>query len=165
MKKCLTIIILFFTFYFGLNAQSVDIPKDVKLETKEDYQRSESLVIESIDWLSKNPITYKRNKRKELNAFLLMWVSGSPTVSVELVEGIVPSECPDCLMMLIGGWVKYSLTNDYSKNKNKAAMAGVDMLIDFYTKNRKELGKNKVAENLIKLKKKDELEQFVKSKF
>ena len=165
MKKSLIIIAFLFACCFGMNAQSTVIPKEIKLETKEDYDKTESLVLESIDWLSENPIPYKKNKRKELNAFLITWVSGSPTVSVELVEGIVPADCPDCLMMLIGGWVKYSLTNDYSTNKKEAALAGINMLIDFYSTNKKSLGKNKVAENLIKLKKKGELEQFIKSKF
>ena len=95
----------------------------------------------------------------------MKWMSGSPTVSIELVSGIVPLDCADCLMSFMSGWTKYSLENDYSKNKVECAVAGAENAIEFYEKNKSELGKNSDMEKLIKQKKKGKLKKYIESKF
>lgn len=92
-------------------------------------------------------------------------MSGSPTVSIELVSGIVPFDCADCLMSFMSGWTEYSLENNYSKNKVECAVAGAENAIEFYIKNKSELGKNSDMEKLIKQQKKGKLEKYISSKF
>lgn len=149
----------------GFFAQEVEIPNDLKLETPEDYKKTEQLVLNAAEWLLKTPISENTSKRKEINTFLMKWMSGSPTVSIELVSGIVPLDCGDCLMLFMSGWTKYSLENDYSKNKVKCAVAGAENAIKFYTQNKSELGKNSDMEKLIKQKHKGKLEKYIESKF
>jgi len=149
----------------SLLAQEVEIPNDLKLENAEEYKKTEQLVLNSTDWLLKTPISENPNKRKEINAFLMKWMSGSPTVSIELVSGIVPLDCPDCLMSFMSGWTKYSLENDYSKNKVECAGAGAENTIEFYLKNKSALGKNSDMEKLIKQQKKGKLKKYIESKF
>lgn len=146
-------------------AQVVEIPKDLKLENAEDYKKTEYLVINSTEWLLKTPINENQAKRKEINAFLMKWLSGSPTVTIELVSGIVPLECADCLMSFMSGWAKYSLENNYSKDKVECAIAGAENAIEFYEKNKSTLGKNSDIENLIKKKKKGKLKEYIESLF
>jgi len=164
MNKIKTLIFsLFITT--SLLAQEVGITDDLKLENVEDYKKTEQLVLKSTDWLLKTPVSENPGKRKEINAFLMKWMTGSPTVSIELVSGIIPMECPDCLMSFMSGWTKYSLENDYSNNKVECALAGAENTIEFYKKNKSELGKNSDMEKLIKRKKKGKLKKYIKSKF
>lgn len=160
--KTLMLLLLIST---NLLAQEIEIPKDLKLETPEDYKKTEQLVLNSTDWLLKTPISENPEKRKEINTFLMKWMIGSPTVSIELVSGIVPLECADCLMSFMSGWTKYSLENDYSKNKVDCALAGAENAIEFYNKNNSELGKNSDMEKLIKQKEKGKLIKYIESKF
>lgn len=51
-------------------------------------------------------------KRKQINTFLMQWMSGSPTLTIVVVPGIVPSGCSNCLMSFLSGWIKYSLENN-----------------------------------------------------
>jgi len=149
----------------SLLAQEVEIPNDLKLENAEDYKKTEQLVLNSTEWLLKTPISENQSKRKEINTFLMKWMSGSPTVSIELVSGIVPLDCADCLMSFMSGWTKYSLENNYSKDKVECAVAGAENAIEFYRKNKSELGKNSEMEKLMKQQKKGKLKKYIKSKF
>ena len=164
MNKIKMLICLLFVST-SLLAQDVEIPSDLKLENAEDYKETEQLVLNSTEWLWKTPISENQNKRKEINAFLMKWMSGSPTVSIELVSGIVPLDCADCLMSFMSGWTKYSLENDYSKDKVECAVAGAENAIEFYKKNKSELGKNSDMEKLMKQQKKGKLKKYIKSKF
>ena len=149
----------------SLFSQEVEIPSDLKLENAQDYKETEQLVLNSTQWLLKTPISENPKKRKEINAFLMKWISGSPSVSIELVSGIIPLDCADCLMSFMSGWTKYSLENDYSKDKVECGVAGAENAIEFYKKNKSELGKNSDMEKLIKQQKKGKLQKYIKSKF
>ncbi|MFY7669760.1 hypothetical protein ACOSP6_01595 [Tenacibaculum sp. MEBiC06402] len=164
MNKIKTLIFLLLV-NANLLAQQVDIPHDLKLETPEDYKKTEQLVLKSTEWLLKTPIGDNPNKRKEINTFLMKWMSGSPTVTIELVAGIVPLDCADCLMSFLSGWTKFSLQNNYSKDKIKCAQAGAENLIEFYKKNKVELGKKSEIKKLIKQQKKGKLKKYIESKF
>lgn len=164
MVKINTLVLLFFIGK-ALLAQEVDIPNGLKLQNTEDYEKTEQLVVDCTDWLLKTPISENPEKRKEINAFLMKWMSGSPTVSIELVPGIVPLGCEECLMSFMSGWAKYSLENDYSKNKVDGALAGAENAIEFYRKNKSELGQSPDMEKLQKKKNKGKLKKYIESKF
>lgn len=164
MNAFKTLVILLF-LSTSLTAQEVAIPKDLKLDNADDYKKTEQLVINASNWLLKTPILENPDKRKEINAFLMKWMTGSPTVSIELVSGIVPLDCGECLMLFLSGWTTFSLENDYSKNKIDGAVAGAENTIAFYEKNKSALGKNSDMEKLIKQKKKGKLKSYIESKF
>jgi hypothetical protein len=69
------------------------------------------------------------------------------------------------LMSFMSGWTKYSLKNDYSKNKVACALAGAEYAIKFYKKNKSEIGKNADMDKLIKRKNKGKLKKYIESKF
>ncbi len=91
-------------------------------------------------------------------------MTGNPTVSIELVEGLVTIDCADCLITFMSGWTKSSLENDYSDDRLSCAMAGVERVISFNQKNKSELGKISDIEKLIKLKNKGKLLAYVEGK-
>lgn len=164
MNKLKTLI-LFILVSATIFAQDVEIPKDLKLESEEDYIKTEQLVLDCTSWLLNTPVSENPMKRKEVNSFLMEWMSGSPTVTIELVSGIVPLDCADCLMLFLSGWTKYSLQNNYSKNKVECALAGAEYALEFYDKNEAELGKNSDMKKLKKQQKKGKLRKYIESKF
>lgn len=160
MKK-ITILSAFIMVVLGLQAQEFNVPKDYQLVKAEDYAPYEQDVINAVSWLIETPFNEQISKRKEVNAFVLKWVSGSPTIHIEVNPEIVNfiNSSPDLLMPFLGGWAKYSLeTKDYN-NKLAGNLAGLEAVISVYTKNK--LPKDKNIENYIKLKKNDKLEGYV----
>jgi hypothetical protein len=161
MKRLLlvNIIVLYGISLFG---QEFQVPKNYTLEKVEDYAVYEQDVINGINWLTNAPIDKDAEKRQEVSAFLLKWIIGSPTVKIEVREGIVnflPN--PELLMAFFNGWTKYSLeTKDFS-NSIKGNLAGIENVIFVYNKNKNAIGKNKEIEEYIKLQSKGKLEQEI----
>jgi hypothetical protein len=99
-----------------------------------------------------------------VNAYLMQWMTGTPTVSIEVSQAVAPfMACADCLMAFLAGWTKYRLENDYSKDRLAGTMAGITHTIAFYESNKKALGRKAEIEKLIKKNKKGELEGYIKS--
>lgn len=144
-------------------AQDVSLPKDIKLEQAADYKQTEALVIKAIDWLANTPINEDADKRKELSAFLMKWVNGSPTVSIALVPDVAPLDSKDCLLAFMAGWTKYSLQNNYAKDNVACAVAAAEHTINFYNKNKATLGNSKTVELLIKKQKSNKLNKYIAS--
>lgn len=148
------------TFLFS---QDFEVPKNYKLEKVGDYAPYEQDVINSVDWLMKTPVNQQTAKRKEVNAFLLKWLTGSPDVHIEIKPDIVTfiSSSPDLLMIFMGGWAKYSLETKDFNNKIEGSLAGIESVIEFYTNNRDFISKDKNIEKYIKMKEKGTLKKYI----
>lgn len=150
---------------FQLFAQEYNPPSNYQLNKKEDFAKYEKEVIKATDWLIKTPLGEEDTKRLYVNKFLMTWLAGSPNVTVELNQKITPiSDCADCMLVFLGGYAKYALENDDYENAEKANIAGVESMIEFYKKNKEQLGKVKLMEKYIKAQNKNELPEFVKSR-
>jgi tetratricopeptide (TPR) repeat protein len=137
--------------------------KTYKLEKPEDYAQYEEDIVAMVDWLANTPTTEKPEVRKQVSAFLLSWLTGSPTVTVELSANIVTyMDCGECMFLFMGGWAKYAIQAK-DNDTFKASLAGTETVIQFYTTNKKDIGKNKDIEKLIKLQDSNELESFIRS--
>lgn len=162
--KSKIILLWFLCLSVGITAQEFQIPANVTFDSEADYAKYEQDVLKAIEWSISTPVSEQQTKRKAVNAFLMQWMTGSPTVTLEISQAIVPyMDCPDCLMAFLNGWTKYSLENDYSKDRLASVMAGTNHTIDFYERNKKDLGRNNEIEKLIRKKKKGELESYIKS--
>lgn len=114
MKKLILLMMLLFSCL--VNAQEkITIPIDYILETNADYHKYEKKIIECVDWLLVNPIDKNEEQRKEVNAFLIAWMAGSPDVSIELTQEVVTfTEQADALIMFMAGWTKHAIqSKDY----------------------------------------------------
>jgi len=150
----------------GVFAQEFEVPKNYVFSNNEDFIKYEADVLKSIDWLTQTPIQTESEKRKEVNTFVLAWLTGSPDVSVEIKTEIVNfmDSNPDLLMIFMCGWAKYSIeTKDYD-NKIMGNLKGVETVIDFYIKNKENLKKDKNVEKYIKMKENGTLEEFITKK-
>jgi len=162
MKK-LFIIFTLSIFTFNLVAQEFEVPRNYVLKQKEDFSKYEGEVLKGIDWLTQTPLNTQPEKRKEINTFVIAWLTGSPDVSIDIKPEIVNFMKPnvDLLMIFMCGWTKYSLeTKDYN-NKIKGSQKGIEAVIEFYMKNKENLKKDKNVEKYIKLKEEGKLEEYI----
>jgi len=164
MKNYL-ILILLSILSLNVFSQNFQVPKDYKLESKDDYAKYEGQVIACIDWLLATPISQEPEKRQEVNSFLVKWLSGSPDVNVDIQQEIVTFvDSPECLLIFMGGWAKYAIENQDFASKRNGNIAGIESVIEFYGKNKDIIGKNKNIEKYVKLKEKGELISFIQSR-
>jgi hypothetical protein len=161
--KTITLTLILATISLGLFSQDFEVPENYKLDKSEDYAIYEQDVIKCFEWLMKTPINEHATKRKEANAFLLKWLSGSPNVHIEIKQEIVTfmGTSPDLLMIFMGGWAKYSLESKDFKNKIAGSKAGIESVIEFYTRNKDFLKKDKNIEKYIKMRKKGTLKAYI----
>lgn len=162
MKK-FTLTLILATISFGLFAQDFEVPNNYKLDKAEDYDLYEKDIIKCVDWLVETPINEQATKRKEANSFLIDWVNGSPKVSIDIKPEIVTfmKSSPSLLIIFLGGWAKYSIESKDYKNKVAGSMAGIEAVIEFYTKNKDYIKKDKNVEKYIKMKNKGKLEAYI----
>ena len=155
---------ILFVFLFAilqLHAQEFTVPKDYKLEVAEDYAQYEQDVVNAIEWVLNTPVDEQLSKRVKANAFIMKWLTGSPTVKVEIHPEIVSfiDSGHDLMMPFLGGWTKYCIeTKDYD-NKVAGNLAGLEAVMEFYEEN--DLPKNKKIEDYIKLHKNDKLKGYI----
>lgn len=149
---------------FGSATEKENAPVDLTMETAADYERLEPLVIKAYDRLRSSPVDQAPEERKQLGAFLLQWITGSPSVSIEISEGLVPYiDQADLLVIFMGGWTKYELQNKGSSKKDQSALFATEEVIGFYKANVKALGKNKEVEKLAKMQEEGKLKAHIRS--
>ena len=160
-KKVLTLVLV--AICSSLFAQDFEVPKNLKLDKPDDYALYEKDVINCINWLMSTPIKEQADKRKEANAFFLMWLTGSPSVQVDIKAEIITfmKSSPDLLFIFMGGWTKYSIESKDSKDKVAGNLAGIEAVIEFYTKNKADMKKDKNVEKYIKMKEDGTLKEFI----
>ena len=134
MKRIIILLLAVVAFSFTAKAQTFHVPENYTLKEKADYGKYEDDVIKGIDWLQDTPWPLEEQKRMETNAFLMKWIQGSPTVSIEINNSVakMTEKNPQLLMTFMGGYTKYALQNKTALDKNKANQAGVKAVIDKY---------------------------------
>ena len=166
MKKSIFVALLSFMSVV-VCGQSFEVPKNYKLETKEDYQKYEPQVLQAIDWALKTPLNKEIDKRTEVYTFLMAWVEGTPNVGVKLDTFVMnlTKKNKDLLFPYIMGWIKYSLENNYAKDDLQTTKTGTEVLVKFYEDNKSVLKKDKEVEKYKKLIEKNQLEEELKKMF
>lgn len=156
-------ILLILTVLFSLNIQAQDfrVPKRLKLEKAEDYAKYEDDVLKAVKWLKNTPVHEQKSKRKEVGAFLMKWITGAPDLTLTIDLKVCPyAEDPDCFLMFMAGWTEYALSKK-DDSASEGAYAGTIAVLDFYEKNKYELGKVKGIKKLIKKRKKGKLKAHI----
>lgn len=160
LKKILFVLFVGFgAVAFGQNEELLSsVP-----EKAEEYKATEANVIATVNWLDRTAIGTETDKRKEQSAYLIAWISGSPTVTLELNAYIMDytKKNSDLLISFMGGWTKYALENDYSKDAVQGNLAGIRSMIAVYTAGG-DIKKDKSMQALVDIDKSGELEDWVK---
>jgi len=164
MKKLSVLAFFIFAFFTtNLYSQTLDVdttslnyyvlPEDSARSIKVAYTEYEPALLADIDWLTNTPVGENQSMRDEKSRFVFMWMSGSPTVKVQLDDRIVTffNSDPSILMAYMMGWTKYSILNNYSDDPIEASVAGITNAVKFYNVNRKMIKKNKELEKYKKM--------------
>jgi hypothetical protein len=144
-------------------AQDFSVPKNYKFEKVQDYAVYEQDIIACIDWLCTTSADSQAAKRMEAYAFLMRWLIGSPNMTIEINPYIVTfmESSPDLLMIFMGGWARHSLLTGEDKNKVSGNLAGIESVIDFYSRNKSVIGRDPNVEKYLKMKKRGSLRKYV----
>jgi hypothetical protein len=134
-----------------ISAQDFKVPVNYQLKAKEDYAKYEKDIINAANWLVSNPLNENEAKRKEVSAFVVEWLIGSPTVNVEINPTINDFEKKNQGMLIIymASSAKYVLENNYSTDMRAKHKAALHDMIRVY-KEGKGIQKDKKMEKLIK---------------
>ena len=149
---------------FSTDAQNFEIPKGYKLKTQKDYADLEKDIVKAVDWLINKPLNQEKSKRKEVNSFVMEWLTGSPGVTIEISTDIVTfMNCSECLMIYMGAYAKNAIIYKEDATVLSNNIAAIEAVIEFYNRNKEIIGKNRAIKKYIKLKDKGKLEEHLKS--
>ena len=157
----ITILSLFAACAFQLTAQESKLLSKVP-ETKEEFVASEPQVIATVDWIENTPIDQNEEMHKFQYSLLIQWLTNSPTVTLSLNAYVMDytKKNSDLLMIFMGGWTKYSLQNEYTKDEVPCNLAGLQSMIKVYKTGK--LKKDKKMDELVALDTAGKLEAWVK---
>lgn len=101
--------------------------------------------------------------RTKANAYIIAWLTNSPTVTIELRASIVkPLEKNNHLLSVyMAGYARYCLENNYSTDKLKCNTAGLKSAIKCYNLGG-DVKKDKALSKLIDADKEGKLEDWVR---
>ena len=140
MKKNLVILVFLLLGLMSLDkscAQSqFDLPQNIELKTKEDYAKYESTMIDASKWLESTDFDKDDEKRKRINDFVVKWVSGSPTVTINLDEPLakLTEKNPDLLAIYIARYSRYMIENKTAPSNFYATKAALTAVSKAYKK-------------------------------
>lgn len=163
------IIIFLFTcvLAFSATAQTLQIPLNCKLSTKKDYREQESNVLKAIEWLQLTPVDAEKELRELAQSFIVNWIMGSPTVSIELDERLCGAftENPIILMTYLNGCTKYAIENKQKKFLFETHYSGVNHVLAFYKTNTGKITANETLDNYLSMQADNTLEEHLKNVF
>ncbi len=169
MKKLLLLFMLVALFFncHILNAEEFEVPENYELNSVEAYAELEDEIIEACDWLIQHDHQSDEAKQKEVSRFFMLWIIGSPNVSITIDKPFVVSnpKMNEAAFIFMAGWTKYALESRDFENHEKAAIAGIQAMIDHYKVVKEYIGKDDKVEEFIKLKEDGKLEEYVKKAF
>lgn len=98
-----------------------------------------------------------------MNAWVLIWITNSPTVTVEVSLPIISpfEKNPELSLLFMAGYSRYCLENNYSKDKLKCNTAGLKSAINCYNLGG-DVKKDKALNKLLDADKEGKLEDWVR---
>ena len=169
MKQILMFASLLVVFIFYGNGSfgqaAFELPPNIELKVKDDYTKYEPTVVAAAKWLEETDLDKDAQKRQDVNAFVLQWISGSPTVSVDITTNLskIYGKNPTLIGIYLASYSKHFIENRSSATKLTAAKAGILSMMNVYKKDIRII-KNKEMDKLIRFSN-SELDDYVAGKF
>lgn len=132
------------------SVQTVAIGNDSATLVINAYTELEPQLLADIEWLNYTPVNRDKAVQQDKSRFVLMWMSGSPTVSIKIDDRVMNFSRlqPWAILAYMMGWTKYSLENDYSIDQVKCTAAGINNMVGYYRRNKEDLSKDKEVDRL-----------------
>lgn len=120
---------------FGIVAQcdAPGIPEGMTFEEPGDYRSADALAADCMEWLLAHDLDYCASDRNELNAFVLVWLSGHPDLIVDVKKEAIPflRHHPELLYPMLHGMAMYLMeTPEKERNEINAHVAGLEAVTD-----------------------------------
>ena len=161
-----TAILFFMLFSTIAFAQDFDVPASFSpTGAAKEYAQYQPDLLKALEWLINTPPDEQTDKRREVNGFVVGWLSGSPDVTLEINTETLTfmEDNPQYLPIFMAGWAKYALEGK-DTDTVKGTVAGINSTLVFYQKHKAILGKSKGLESYAKLRDKGKLEDDVRKK-
>jgi hypothetical protein len=148
------------------SAQNSPVPDGYSLKAKEDYAKYEPDFVKTVDWLQQASWNEPVDNRKPANAFVIAWISGSPTINVAIGEALMKltNKNPELLVIYMGQNAKYSIQHKDNPSADAANIAAVRAMVEKYTAETARK-KDSAMEKLSDLDKDGKLDDWVKTNF
>ncbi len=119
----------------SLSAQTFEVPRDVKLEQQEDYKKYEQDVVQAADWLVATNLDMETVKRREVNTFLVRWLTGTPDITIQIGDGLTAlfNENSELLIIYMAVYGKYCIQHKDAQQPD-AIKAALDAVLTVYKK-------------------------------
>jgi hypothetical protein len=150
-----------------LHAQTrFEVPQNVELKTKDDYARYEAAVIRAAQWLEETDLDQQAGERQRVDAFVIKWISGSPTVKVYLSKRLskIYGKNIELLPIYLASYARNFLQNKTTATTFSATKAGLLSMMQVYKKG-VDVSKSKEMEKLIRLAGKGGLDGYIRDNF
>jgi hypothetical protein len=117
-------------------APTYDLPMNIVLNTKDDYGKYEKDVIAAAKWLEEAPLDQDKEKRAQVNDFVMKWLMGSPNVSVAITPSVSAlfEFNPVLMNIFMAGYTRYILETGSAATTFDATKAGLNSIVNVYSK-------------------------------
>lgn len=121
MKRILTSVSAYFVF-MTMNGQEIkcpSIPENYAWNTPEEYASDSVLVRTCLEWLCQANISTEFEKRTEVNAFVMTWLTNSPWVRLSIDSKTLPfmKHNPDLFFVFAHGMALYAMKHKGASDK------------------------------------------------
>jgi len=139
------------------------LPVQYAWETGADYEKDRDLVKKTLRWLCQTPLAVDVQQRSLANAFVLEWLTGVPSVTIEIKTENLPfyKSNPDLLFTFIHGMALYKMDHEDEKNEVTLYCKGFETVSSLALQS-KELSKEHDLKPLLKATRKQKLREYVK---
>jgi hypothetical protein len=165
VKQLLVIAFLLIAFHasHAQEGHCPKIPENYSWETAEDYRKDKDLVKKTLRWLCSTPLGVDIEKRGLANAYVLEWLAGSPSITVDIKTEHLPflEHHPDLLYSFIHGIALYLMDKPTETDTVKLYAKGFEVVATLAMQS-KELSHDKDFKPLIKAYKKERMMEFVR---
>jgi hypothetical protein len=141
-------------------------PQKIELKTKDDYAKYETTIVEAAKWLEATDLDKEADKRKQVNTFVLEWVSGSPTINIDITEQLakIYGKNVQFIAIYMSSYSADFIENKTSATKFTATKAGLISMMNVYKKGI-DISRSKEMEKLIKLTSENKLDEYIHDNF
>ena len=151
------------TFLFSkvAMAQEFNMPPDITKLSVEDCEKYRGDIINCIKWLQSSPVAKDKDKRHVADAFLLMWISHSKELNIELLPYLdkITDIDPELISLFMGGWA-LNVIEKHNNDMLDGNYAGLKSILDYYNSN-KGIAQNELMDKLLKREKAGKLKEWI----
>jgi hypothetical protein len=156
MQRVCVVVLFVLSLLFSSSAvwgqTQFELPKNLELKAKEDYNRHETTLVEAAKWLEQTALSSEVAKRQEINAFVIKYLSGSPTISVALNEQLakIYGKNEQLLAIYLASYGRNVIENRNSTDRSAPVKGGLTSMMNVYKKG-VQIEKSREMEKLLKL--------------